>query len=376
MQAQIKLGRIFGIEIGLHYSWLIIALLIVLSLVGQFFATNPAWGAAIIWAVAIITGLLFFAAILLHELSHAAVAKARGLPVRLITLFALGGLALIEKEAADAKTEFWIGLVGPVTSILIGLICLSLAWALGWTPADLPRRPLPAMLVWLGYINIGLAIFNLIPGFPLDGGRVLRAIVWWITGDSARATRSAAWVGQFIAFGFIVLGLLRFFGGAGLGGLWLTLIGWFLLDAARVSYAQVEITQSLRDVRVREVMTQDCPVVDGNSNLQTFVDEHLLRTGRRCFVVEEQGHIVGLITPHEVKEVERARWPLTTLDKAMRPLNELHAVAPDTPVTEALEMMGREDVNQLPVVSGGRLAGIISRGHILQLLQTRAELHV
>ncbi|HYX41096.1 MAG TPA: CBS domain-containing protein, partial [Pyrinomonadaceae bacterium] len=210
----------------------------------------------------------------------------------------------------------------------------------------------------------------------LDGGRVLRAIVWWITGDSARATRSAAWVGQFIAFGFIVLGLLRFFGGAGLGGLWLTLIGWFLLDAARVSYAQVEITQSLRDVRVREVMTQDCPVVDGNSNLQTFVDEHLLRTGRRCFVVEEQGHIVGLITPHEVKEVERARWPLTTLDKAMRPLNELHAVAPDTPVTEALEMMGREDVNQLPVVSGGRLAGIISRGHILQLLQTRAELHV
>jgi len=376
MQAQIKLGRIFGIAIGLHYSWLILALLVVLSLAGQFRAVNPMWGAPVIWVIAIITALLFFASILLHELSHAAVAKARGLPVSSITLFALGGVALIEKESADAATEFWMGIVGPITSFLIGVVCLGLAWTTGWTPSAAPPSPLPAMLMWLGYINIALAVFNLIPGFPLDGGRVLRAIVWWITGDATRATRTAALVGQFVAFSFIVLGLFRFFGGEGFGGLWMTLIGWFLLDASRASYAQVELTESLNGVNVQQVMALDCPVVDANSNIQTFVDEHLLRSGRRCFVVEEQGRLVGLITPHEVKGIERALWPITTLDKAMRPLNQLHAVAPDTPITEALAVMGREDVNQLPVVSGDHLAGIISRGNIMRMLRTRADLHV
>ncbi len=378
MQAQIKLGRIFGIEIGLHYSWLIIALLVTLSLAGHFQMMNPNWGAGTIWATAVVTGLLFFAAIVLHELSHAAVAKARGLPVRAITLFALGGVAQIDKDAEDAKTEFWMGIVGPITSAVIGAGCLALAYALGWLPEKGMMRastPLLALLVWLGYINIALAIFNMIPGFPLDGGRVLRAIVWWATGDANRSTRIAAKVGQLVAFAFIIWGIFRFFGGAGIGGLWIAFIGWFLLDAARASYAQVVTTESLRGVRVGDVMARDCPVVDGNSNLQTFVDEHLLRTGRRCFVVEEQGRIVGLITPHEVKEVERQKWPYTTVDKVMRPLDQLHTINPDTPLTQALERMGREDVNQLPVVQDGKLAGIISRGHILQMLKTRTELN-
>src|SRR5437868_11561173 len=153
MKAQIKLGRIFGIEIGLHYSWFIIALLITMSLVGEFQTLQPRWGGTVIWATAIGTGLLFFVSIILHELSHAAVAKARGMPVRAITLFALGGVAQIEREAADAKTEFWMGIVGPITSILIGLVCLGLAWALGWTPTRAPHTPLLAMLMWLGVIN-------------------------------------------------------------------------------------------------------------------------------------------------------------------------------------------------------------------------------
>src|SRR5881392_459119 len=164
MKAQIKLFKIFGIQIGLHYSWLLIAVLVVFSLAGQFAFTNPQWGSTVIWGLAILTALLFFAAIVVHELSHAAVAKARGLPVRSITLFALGGIALIEKEANDAKTEFWIGLVGPIASILIGAVCLGLAWAFGWSLAVEPHTPLAAMLMWLGVINIGLALFNLIPG--------------------------------------------------------------------------------------------------------------------------------------------------------------------------------------------------------------------
>jgi predicted transcriptional regulator len=203
---------------------------------------------------------------------------------------------------------------------------------------------------------------------------VLRAIVWWITGDSARSTQIAARVGQFIAFGFIIWGILRFFGGAGFGGLWLTLIGWFLLEAARASYAQVEISENLRGVKVSQVMANDWPVIDGRMNLQTFVDEHLLKTGRRCFVVEDVGRVSGLVTPHEVKTVERSQWQSLTVSEVMRSLKSLHTVSPQTSVTKALEVMGREDLNQLPVVRDGHLEGIISRSHILRLLQTRAEL--
>jgi Zn-dependent protease/predicted transcriptional regulator len=377
MHAQIKLGRIFGVQIGLHYSWVLIALLVTFSLVAQFYETTPQWSAGVIWATAIITALLFFAAILAHELSHAAVAKARGLPVRSITLFALGGVAQIEKDAADPKTEFWMGIVGPIASAVIGFACLALAIVLGWRPLTLPQTPFLAMLMWLGLINIGLGVFNMIPGFPLDGGRVFRAIVWWVTGDAARATRIAALVGQFVAFSFIIWGIWRFFNGAGFGGLWLAFIGWFLLDAARSSYAQLEITETLRGLLVGDVMTQDCPRVHGRDNLQTVVDHYLLRTGQRCFIVEKNGGgVAGIITPHEIRSIIRSRWPYTTVDEVMQPMERLHAVGPNTPVTDALETMGREDINQLPVVRNGRLAGIISRGHILRLLQARAELHV
>jgi Zn-dependent protease/predicted transcriptional regulator len=376
VKAQIKLGRIFGVEIGLHYSWFLIALLITLSLEGQFRLNNPDWGANLRWALAVFTAVLFFAAIIAHELSHALVAKARGLPVRSITLFALGGVAQIEKEAADAKTEFWMGIIGPITSLVIGAICLALTVALGWTPPEFPKRPLPAMLMWLGYINIGLGIFNLIPGFPLDGGRVLRGILWWITGNAKRATMIASRVGQIIAFGFIVLGIMRFFGGAGFGGLWIAFIGWFLLNASRESYAQVAITERLRGVRVADVMSREYPTVDGYLNLQNFVEQHLARTGRRYFVVEVNGNPEGIITPGEISQVQQARWPYTTVADVMRPLDAVRTISPESPVDKALEIIAAEDLNQLPVMADGKLAGMISRAHVLQLLQTRSELHV
>src|SRR5437588_5602721 len=268
MQAQIKLFRIFGIQIGLNYSWLLIAVLVVLSLAGQFAATNRQWGSNVIWGLAVLTALLFFAAIVIHELSHAAVAKARGLPVRSITLFALGGVAQIEKEASDAKTEFWMGIAGPITSAVIGIICLGSADGIGWSPSGCHASPVAAMLGWLGVINILLAVFNMIPGFPLDGGRVLRAIVWWITGSAARATRIATAIGQVIAFAFIIIGLFRFFNGAGFAGLWLTFIGWFLLDAARSTYAQFETIERLRGIRVRDVMAGEWSVIDAKTKYQ------------------------------------------------------------------------------------------------------------
>ena len=374
MRAQIKLGRIFGIEIGLHYSWIIIALLITFSLAGHFREHNSAWGEGVIWATSVVTALLFFTTIIVHELSHATVAQARGLPVRSITLFALGGVAEIEKDAPDAKTEFWMGIVGPITSLLIGVICLFVSLAFGWRPDGFPATPLLAMLVWLGYINIMLGIFNLVPGFPLDGGRVLRAIVWWITGDATRATSIAARLGQIVAFGFIMLGIFRFFSGAGIDGLWIAFIGWFLLSASRENYAQVAISDTLRGVKVRDVMTQLYPTVDSRTNLQILVDEYFLRTGRRCLFVTQNEQVVGLITPHEVREIERRRWPYTTVEEVMKPLNHLHTITPESSILKALETMGPDNLNQLPVVQNDAFEGVISRAQIVQLLKTRAEL--
>lgn len=376
MKSQIRLGRIFGVEIGLHYSWFLIAVLITFSLAGQFGITNSDWSPVLRWGVAIVTAILFFASIVIHELSHAMVAKLRGVPVRSITLFALGGVAQMEKEAADAKTEFWMGIIGPITSFVIGVLCLALTFATGWTPPEFPAGPLPAMLMWLGYINIVLAIFNMVPGFPLDGGRVLRAIIWWITGSAKRATTIAARVGQIIAFAMIVFGVMQFFGGAGFSGLWLAFIGWFLLSASRESYSQMMVTESLRGLRVADVMTPEFPSVEAYSNLQSFTDEYLMRTGRRFFVVTLNGNPEGIITPNEVSAVPKQRWPFTTVADVMRPLDQARTVGPNTSIIEALELMASQDVNQLPVISNGALTGLISRSHVLQLLQTRAELHL
>lgn len=374
MEAQIRLGRIFGIKIGLHYSWLIIAVMISLSLSSYFAGAHPDWSRGVIWAMAVGTAVLFFVAIVLHELSHATVAKMRGLPVSSITLFALGGVAQLDKEPEDAKTEFWMAIAGPIASSVIGLVCLGMAWTLGWSPPSEPVTPLMAILVWLGYINIILAIFNLIPGFPMDGGRVLRAVIWWFTGNANRATRIASVTGQFMAFGFIFLGLWQFFSGAGFGGLWMAFIGWFLLAAAKATYTQVELKEKLGGVSVGDLMSRDCPVLDRNENLQAFVDDYLLKSGQRCFMVVQNGEPIGLITPNEIKTIERRLWPFKTASDAMRPIESLFTVTPKTTAIEALEIIAREGVNQLPVVADGHLQGIITREHIIDYLFIRKEL--
>jgi Zn-dependent protease/predicted transcriptional regulator len=374
MRSSIRLGRLFGIEVGLHYSWFIIALLITMSLAAQFQASHKEWGSNVIWALSILTALLFFVTLLAHEMSHALVARGHGITTKAITLFALGGVAQIEKEPEDAKTEFLVGAVGPFSSAVIGVISLAIAWALGWHMGSAPETPLHAMFVWLGYINLTLAAFNMIPGYPLDGGRILRSILWLTSGNPLRATQQAATVGKAIALLFIAFGIFRFFGGAGFGGLWIAFIGWFLLQAASASYGAVALTEGLKGVQVRDIMTSDCVTLDGNMNVEQFVENYLLRSGRRCFVVQQNGEIAGLVTPHEVKELERPRWPYMTLSDVMRPLDQIHTVTPATPVMEAFETMGRDDVNQLPVVSGKHLDGVVTRANVVEFLHTRAEL--
>ena len=371
MRSQIRLGKVFGIQIGLHYSWFLIALLIVFSLNAQFRLANPAWSGGLVLALAIATAILFFVSLLLHELAHSLVAKAHGIPVREITLFALGGVSQIDGESSDAKTEFQIAIVGPLTSVVIGFLCLGAALALPGA-ANLVS-PGKAMLTWLGYINLGLAAFNLVPGYPLDGGRVLRSLLWWKSGDAERATHMAAVTGQVVGGLFITLGIAQFFVGANFGGLWIVFIGWFLLQAAGETRRQAGFKRAFENVRVSDIMSHDCATVDGRQSVQELV-ERLFHTGRRCFVVMDDGHVAGLVTPHEIRQVNRSQWPVTLVDSVMRPLEGLHAVPPDTPLGSALEVMAKENVNQLPVMSNSHLDGVLSRAEVLNYLQTRAEL--
>ncbi|MHB1022700.1 MAG: site-2 protease family protein [Acidobacteriaceae bacterium] len=372
MQSQIKLGQVAGIRIGLHYSWFLIAFLIIFSLASNYHITHPEWSHALVVGLAVITALLFFLSLLLHELSHSIVARSYGLPVHEITLFALGGVSQLGKEADNAKTEFTIAIVGPLSSALIGVACLSTVALMKATGAAL--APLIAMLLWLGYINFGLAVFNMIPGYPMDGGRILRAIIWWKTGNLDQATRSAIRGGQVVATIFILIGIMSYFRGAGLSGLWIAFIGWFLLQAARESYMDMTLRRSLTGIKVGDLMAQDYATVDGHESIQNFVENRLLRTGERFFLVTEEGAVVGLVTPHEIKHVDRSQWENLTIDTVMRPLEKIHTVSPDAPMLTALEIMGQEDLSQLPVMSNGHLRGLLPRDKVLHYLQTIIEL--
>jgi Zn-dependent protease/predicted transcriptional regulator len=372
MKAQITLGQVFGIKIGLHYSWFLIAFLIVFSLGADYRASHPQWPLVAIAGLAIATAVLFFLSLLLHELSHSLTARARGLPVHEITLFALGGVSQLGKEAASAKDEFLIAIVGPMTSAAVGTLCLGATSIPGATRVSL--SPLTAMLWWLGYINLGLALFNMIPGYPMDGGRILRAALWWRTGNLERATRVAIRVGQIVAMIFIAIGIVSFFRGGSLSGLWIVFIGWFLLQAGRESYAEMALRKTLSGIKVSDLMEEKYLTVDGRESVQDFVDHTLLRTGGRTFLVTEDGNTVGLVTPHEVKHLDRPRWPAVAVEAVMRPWEKLSTIESDAPMAKALEIMGREDLEELPVVSNGRLCGVLSREKLVSYLRTLMEI--
>jgi CBS domain-containing protein len=262
------------------------------------------------------------------------------------------------------------------TSAAIGFGCLALAWWSGWTLLADPSMPLQALIVWLGYINIGLAIFNLVPAFPMDGAHVLHAIIWWRTGDESRATLLTSFAGMFIATSFIVIGSLAIFKGAGFGGLWLAYIGWFLIQVGRTCVSQTEVSERLRGVCVKDVMESDFPIIDGNTNLQTFVEDYLMRGERNCFLIMHGSESTGLITFQDVIKIGRRRWPYTIVYDVMNQIDRLQTVKPETPITEALELMGYSQEYPLAVMSNGRLVGVISRDHIRRLLMTRTELEI
>jgi len=376
----LRLGKILHIEIGLDYSWFIVFALVTWTLSAVYFPQEyrswprlyPSWGQGIYWLVGLSTSLLFFASVLAHELGHSVVALRTGLPVQSITLFLFGGVARIVREPARPSQEFFIAIAGPAVSAALGV----LFWALS-ASLPRPRAPLAALADWLSYTNFALAIFNLIPGFPLDGGRVLRAILWSFGGDLVRATRIASWIGRGVAYAFILGGLLlALFEGDWLGGLWLAFIGWFLGNAASMSYQQLAIREMLSSHVTRELLSSELLQIRRDLTLDRLIHEYVLTTGRRSFPVIDEGRLLGIATLHRVKEIPQEVWATTTVEAIMTPLEHAMRVSPDDSLAKVLEQMTIDGVNQVLVVQNGKLLGVISREQLLNFVQTRAELGI
>jgi len=370
MPGSFRIGRIAGIEIDINVSWIIILVLLTVSLAtGWFPQLYAGWSSATYWGVGFISALLLFVSVLLHELAHSLVARRRGLPVKNITLFIFGGVSNIEQEPKGPGVEFQMAVVGPLTSLLIGGICFLLLLPLRGT-----RSPLEGILFYLAVTNILLGVFNLIPGFPLDGGRVLRSIVWKITGSLAKATRVASISGQVIACLFILWGIWQLFSGDVLNGIWIGFIGWFLLSAAQSANTQGMLQSALRGVTVGEVMNPTPPTVPATISLQQLINDYFLPHGLRCALVMQGDLLAGLITLSDIRHVPREQWGYTSVGQAMIPVERLHVVSPQQSLNDVLPLMAGRDVNQLPVVQNGIPVGIVSRDAIMRYLEVRRSL--
>lgn len=366
----LQIGHIFGIPIYLHASWVIIFVLITLMLGLQFTAQHPKWSPMERWALGIATSLLFFGSVIFHEVSHSVVALHYKLPVKSITLFVFGGLSAIEKEPPTPLQEFNMAIAGPLSSFFLTGVFFVI-----WRYAHAGEF-ISTMAYWLFEINLILALFNLVPGFPLDGGRVLRGIVWGITKDYRKASSIASASGRFFAYLMIFIGIWQALKGNWVDGLWLAFIGWFLLEAAKETYAQVALKDTLAGVRTDDVMVRDIPTVTRDTSIDEYIHQ-VLRTGRRAHIVVGGDRPTGLITLQSARHVPREEWASTSVQAVMVALDKVHSAAPEEPVLQVLQRMQTSDVNQLPVISDGNIVGMIGRDTILQVLQTRlhAEHH-
>jgi Zn-dependent protease len=365
----IPLGRILGIPIGLDYSWFVIFALLTWMLGGSYYpAEFKDWPPLLYWVLGAVTAIMLFVSVLLHELGHSVVALRYGISVRSITLFLFGGVAQIGSDPTSATAEFRIAIAGPLVSLALAVLFYTVQ------PLVAGMEPLLGLAKYLAYINLALVVFNLIPGYPLDGGRVFRAIVWAITGNMRRATLLAANVGRFFAFVFIFTGVWQIFSGNFGGGLWIAFIGWFLDNAASGLVHQVMFQGLLAGHRVSQAMSTRCATVPANLSLQQVVDEHILGSGQRCLLVNRGDDTVGLMTLHRIKEVPRPEWATMSAAEVMLPWDELKRIDPDTGLWAALEKMDRDGVNQLPVTQDHHVIGMLSREDVITFLRTVQEL--
>jgi Zn-dependent protease/CBS domain-containing protein len=385
MKNGLHIGRLFGINIYLDWSWLLIFLLVIWSLASQFALMHPNWGPGLNWSVAVVAALLFFASVLAHELAHSIVAQVQGIPVRHITLFLFGGVANIQQEPRSPRVEFLLAVVGPLISLIIGGVCLlvaglvaplSMAAMLNPGLAFAALSPLTTLLLWLGSTNLILGFFNLLPGFPLDGGRVLRAILWAVTGNFRTATRWAAGVGQGLAWLLIFSGIAMVFGveipffGTGLiSGLWLAFIGWFMSSAARQSYQQVVVHDMLEGVPAARLMRANVPAVSPGISLSDLVHRYVMGTDERAFPVLDGERLAGLVTLEDIRRVAREAWDSTIVAEIMTPVHQLAVVQPQDDAAAALDKLMERNVHQVPVMSNGHLVGLVRGSDIMRWLQ-------
>ncbi|MBZ5698910.1 MAG: site-2 protease family protein [Acidobacteriia bacterium] len=364
----VPLGRIFGIVVDLDYSWfLVFGLLTWILAVSYYPAEFTNWSSGEYWLMGAVTAIMLFVSVLLHELGHSVVAKRFGIPVPRITLFIFGGVSEIAAEPPSAGVEFWIAAVGPLVSFALA----TLFWEL--EPLVAFSSPLLALTKYLALLNLVLGAFNLLPGFPLDGGRVLRAFVWRVTSNYQRATAVAAVTGRFFGFFLIFMGVWQALAGNFIGGLWIAFIGWFLESAAGSQLQQEALKSLIGEHRVLDAMKQDFLQISGDVTLQELVDKHVLPGGARCFVVSDASGLTGMVTFAGIRGVSRSAWPTTTASQVMVPVQKLVTIRPDARLWSALEKMGRNGVNQLPVVDGNGIVGMLSREDILHYLGVLRE---
>lgn len=389
MRNGLRVGRIFGINIEIDWSWVLIFILVSWNLSIAFSASHREWGTGMRWTLAITAALIFFISVLAHELAHSLMARYRGVPVKSITLFLFGGVSNIQREPPSPMAEFLITIVGPLTSFIIGIFFLAMGTvtASGRTffvtdPAATLSQfsPLTTLLLWLGSVNIMVGIFNLIPGFPLDGGRVLRSILWAITGNLRRATRWASFVGQGIAWLMILAGIAMFFdfelpvlGSGFASGIWLVFIGWFLNSAAVQSYRQLVLQDILEDVEVGRLMRSNPVTVAPDISVDRLVNEHFLGSGNDAFPVDSIDGIIGMVTLDDARKLAREEWQDKSVADIMTPLAQLSVLGPYDDASEALNILRTSEVKQLLVMRGRELLGIIDQRDLIRWLQIQSE---
>ncbi len=364
--SKLRLFRLLGITFQIDLAWILVFALMAFSLAAQFSKEHPNWSVAHYWTVGIVTCLLFFASIILHELAHCLVARAVGLPVQSITLFILGGVSQIGKEAQRPGIEFLVSVAGPLASVVISASCAVLHMA---SRANL--ETVAAVAEWLAEINLVLMLFNLIPAFPLDGGRILRSALWGMFGDFSKATRVASVVGQTTSVLFFLGGGLFVIAGQFTYGLWTGLIGWFLWVSSRQNQRQADLRDSLAGLTASDLMVSNCPRIQTGTSLARLEDGVEAGSHPRCFLVLNGASLEGILAWEQVTAVARELWDQTRIEALMTPLAALRWVRPQQGVVHILEAMDREGIPQVPVVDNGRLLGVLGRAEVYHFLHHR-----
>ena len=372
-RSSIKLFKIFGIEVRLDYSWFIIFALFAYYFGFYYFPSYlPGLNKALLALITIVTVILFFLSVLIHEMSHSIVARRKGTPVERITLFLFGGMAQIEKEPETPYSEFIMAIAGPAASFVLA-VTFGIIWFFtrGIDPIAVPVR-------YLALINMVLGIFNMLPGYPLDGGRVLRSIIWRVTGSLKRATFIASTAGRILGFIIIAAGIYFIFTGNFLNGIWLAFIGWFLQSSAQMGYRQLIFETSIKGIKVGNVMNEDIVYVSKDITIQDLVDVYFMiyRFGRFPVMEDEKTQkLIGIISLHDVKGVPKEEWPEVKVGDIVKRVSDSEKVDLTTEISDAIRKMGKNNLSHLVVISGNKLRGIITKSDVMRFIKIRSEFH-